>query len=101
MPDFIKVAALSDLPAGSTKTVEVSGRTIALYNVGGRVHATSNDCPHRGGPLGEGVLGGEVITCPWHAFEYDVTTGSCLTNPSLKIACYPVKLEGQEILVQV
>ena len=101
MPEFVKVASLSDLPAGSAKTVEASGRSIALYNLSGRIHATANACPHRGGPLGEGVLGGEVITCPWHAFEYEVTTGRCLTNPNLQIACYPVKLEGQDILVEV
>jgi nitrite reductase (NADH) small subunit len=101
MPDFVKVASLSELPAGSARTVEVAGQSIALYNVSGRIHATANVCPHRGGPLGEGVLGGEVITCPWHAFEYEVTTGRCLTNPNLQIACYPVKMEGQDILVQV
>ena len=101
MADFVKIASLSDLPAGTAKTVEIGGTAIALYNVGGRVHATTNTCPHRGGPLGEGVLGGEVITCPWHAFEYEVTSGRCLTNPSLQITCFPVKLEGQDILVQV
>ena len=101
MADFVKVASLSDLPAGSAKTVEIGGTALALYNVGGQVHATTNTCPHRGGPLGEGVLGGGVITCPWHAFEYDVTSGRCLTNPALQIACFPVKLEGQDILVQV
>jgi nitrite reductase (NADH) small subunit len=101
MPEFVKVASLSDLPDGSAKTVEASGHSIALYNVSGRIHATSNACPHRGGPLGEGVLGAEVITCPWHAFEYEVTTGRCLTNPNLRIACYPVRLEGQDILVEL
>lgn len=101
MPEFVKVASLSDLPEGSAKTVEVAGSSLALYNVGGRVHATDNTCPHRGGPLGEGVLSGGVITCPWHAFEYEVGSGTCLTNPNLRINCFPVKQEGQDILVQV
>jgi nitrite reductase/ring-hydroxylating ferredoxin subunit len=101
MAEFVKVASLSDLPAGTAKTVEAGGTSIALYNVDGQIHATSNTCPHRGGSLGEGVLGGVVISCPWHAFEYEVTSGRCLTNPSLQIPCYPVKLEGQDILVQV
>ena len=101
MADFVKVASLADLPAGSAKTVEVGGTSIALYNVGGQVHATTNTCPHRGGPLGEGVLGGEVVVCPWHAFEFEVTSGRCLTNPNLQIPCFPVRIEGQDILVQV
>ena len=101
MTEFVKVASLADLPAGATRTVELAGTTVALYNVSGRIHATSNTCPHRGGPLGEGVLGGEVITCPWHAFEFEVSSGRCLTNPNLSIVCLPVKVEGQDILVQL
>jgi nitrite reductase/ring-hydroxylating ferredoxin subunit len=101
MADFLKVASLSDLPAGSAKTVEVGGTSIALYNVDGQVHATANTCPHRGGSLGEGSLAGGIIACPWHAFEYEVSSGRCLTNPNLQLGCYPVKLEGQDILVQI
>jgi nitrite reductase (NADH) small subunit len=101
MADFVKVASLSELPAGSVKMVDVGGASIAHYNVDGQVHATANSCPHRGGSLGEGALAGGIISCPWHAFEYEVSSGRCLTNPNLQIACYPVKLEGQDILVQV
>ena len=101
MADFVKVAELAELPAGSAKSVEVAGTVIALYNVGGQIHATGNACPHRGGPLGEGMLGEAVVTCPWHAFEFEVTTGRCLTQPNLKIACFPVKVEGPDILVQL
>ncbi len=66
MADFVKVATLSDLPPGTAKAVEVGGNSFALYNVGGTVYATTNTCPHRGGPLGEGELNESVITCPWH-----------------------------------
>lgn len=101
MAEFVKVATLSDLPSGTTKAVEVNGVPVALYNLDGTVHATTNTCPHRGGPLGEGELSEGIVTCPWHGFQYDVTTGACKTNPALKIPCYPVRLEGQDILVQV
>ncbi len=100
MADFVKVATLSEVPEGSAKSVDVGGTPVALYNVGGSIHATSNTCPHKGGPLGEGSLEGAVVTCPWHAFQYDVTTGACRTNPALSLACYPVTVRGQDILVQ-
>ena len=101
MADFVRVASISELPEGSSKCVEVGGASIALFNVGGRVHALGGACPHRGGPLGEGVLSGGVLTCPWHAFEFDLGSGKCLTNPNLSTPCFAVKQEGQDILVQI
>lgn len=101
MSDFIKVARMPDLPPGSTKSVDVSGTSVALFNVGGAIHATSNTCPHRGGPLGEGSLANAVVSCPWHNFQFDVTNGECLGNPSLKVACFPVRVEGEDILIQI
>jgi nitrite reductase/ring-hydroxylating ferredoxin subunit len=101
MPDFVKVATLSELPPGSAKMVRAGSAEVAIYNVEGSIHATSNACPHRGGSLGEGTLASAIITCPWHSFQFDVTSGACRTNPALKVACYPVRLDGQDILVQV
>ncbi len=101
MGEFVKVATLSELPPGTAKTVEARGTPLALYNVGGTVRATANTCPHRGGPLGEGELEAGVITCPWHGFQYEVGTGKCLTNPALGVACHGVRLDGQDILVEV
>lgn len=100
MADFVKVATLSELPPGTAKAVEVGGNSVALYNVAGTVYATANTCPHRGGPLGEGELNEGVITCPWHGFQYDVATGKCRTNPALSLGCHPVRIEGQDVLVQ-
>jgi len=98
---FVKVATLAEVPSGSARVFEVSGRSLSLYNVGGSVHATDTACPHRGGSLGEGELKGKIITCPWHGFQYDVATGACLTNGALRVACLPVRLEGDSILVEV
>ena len=97
---FVKVAGLSEVPPGSARTVDLQGNPVALYNVAGSIHATANTCPHRGGPLGEGTLADGVITCPWHRFQYDVTSGACKTNPALRLACYKVRLEGQDILIE-
>jgi nitrite reductase (NADH) small subunit len=101
MAEFVKVAACSEVPPGTAKAVESDGKAIALYNVDGNVFATTNTCPHRGGPLGEGELASEVITCPWHGFQYNVKTGACLTNPALSLSRHAVRLEGDSILVEI
>jgi nitrite reductase/ring-hydroxylating ferredoxin subunit len=101
MPNFVKVASLPDLKPGTAMTVEVNGKAIALYNVGGKIYATDNTCLHQGGPLGEGMLEGEVISCPWHMWEYNVRTGEKVGNNSIKLATYPVEIEGTDIKVGV
>jgi NAD(P)H-dependent nitrite reductase small subunit len=101
MAEYVKVAKLSEVAVGASKIVEVSGKTLALFNVNGQVYAIDNTCRHRGGPLGEGILGGEVVTCPWHMWEYNVRTGEVVANPSIKVASYPVQVEGNEIRIAV
>ncbi|MDR3677057.1 MAG: Rieske 2Fe-2S domain-containing protein [Acidobacteriota bacterium] len=101
MPNFVKVANTSDLKPGSAMTVVVNGIDIALYNVGGKIFATDNTCVHQGGPLGEGILDGEVISCPWHMWEYNVCTGEHVQNKSIKLSTYPVEVEGADIKVGV
>ena len=99
MAEFVKVANLSELAAGVAKAVEINGKSIALYNVNGTVYATDNACLHQGGPLGEGTLEGNVVTCPWHVWEYDVRTGENLEDSMLKLETYPVQVEGDDIKV--
>jgi nitrite reductase/ring-hydroxylating ferredoxin subunit len=101
MANFVKVATLSDLPPGSCKAVQADGKAVALFNVEGTVCAIDNTCLHRGGPLGEGQLEGDVVTCPWHMWQYNVRTGENIVNPSVKVATYEVKVEGSEIKVAV
>ena len=101
MPNFVKVAKTSEIPPGTGKTVEAGGVPIALFNVGGSFHAVSNTCVHRGGPLGDGDLDGTTVSCPWHAWQYDVCTGKCLTNPMAAVPSYEVQVEGEDVLVGV
>ena len=79
-----KAAKLSEIPAGSIKEVQVGGQAMALANVGGTFYAINNTCLHRGGPLGEGQLDGKVVTCPWHGWQFDVTTGKTVQNPECR-----------------
>ena len=66
MPEYVKVAQASELEPNLGKLVEVQGKKIALFNVDGKFHAIDNTCTHRGGPLSEGELEGDEVTCPWH-----------------------------------
>ena len=99
MAEYIKVANLSELAPGSAKTVQVNGLEIALFNVNGTIYATDNTCLHQGGPLGEGVLEGEVVTCPWHMWEYNVRTGEKVGETEYRIPTFQVKVEGNDIKV--
>jgi nitrite reductase/ring-hydroxylating ferredoxin subunit len=101
MPNFVKVATLADLQPGTAKTVAVNGDEITLYNVEGKIYATHNTCLHQGGPLGGGILQGEVISCPWHMWEYNVCTGEKIGDGSVKLLTYPVEIDGTDIKVGV
>ena len=101
MANFSRVATTTELLPGQCKVVVAEGRQIALFNVEGSFHALDNTCLHRGGPLGEGHLEGQIVTCPWHAWTYDVTTGICPANPNISVKTYPVKIEGSDIEVAI
>jgi 3-phenylpropionate/trans-cinnamate dioxygenase ferredoxin subunit len=91
------VAAVSEIPPGGRKRVDVSGRDVAVFNLEGEFFAIANKCPHRGGPLCQGTLTGlvlsdepgdyqyirqgEIIRCPWHNWEFDVRTGKSWCDP--------------------
>lgn len=96
-----KVASAAEVPAGTGRVVEAGGRLLALFNVNGRFYAIDNTCLHRGGPLGEGDLEGPVVTCPWHAWRWDVTTGASVNNPAVRVACFPVTVEDGQVFVEI
>jgi nitrite reductase/ring-hydroxylating ferredoxin subunit len=101
MAGFVRAIDVSELPPGRCAEVSIEGKPVALYNVDGQVYATSNTCLHRGGPLGQGMLDGHVVLCPWHAWAWDVRTGENTANPTLKMPAYEVKLEGSAVFVKV
>jgi len=97
----VKVAETTDLNPGEGKVVEVEGKTLALFNVDGTYYAIDNTCLHRGGPLGEGELEEKVVTCPWHGWRYNVTTGANVNNPAVKVSSFPVTVEGTTVFVEI
>src|SRR3989449_9719950 len=97
MANFVKVASCADIPEGTGKTVEVGGKKIAVFNVGGAFYAIDNTCLHRGGPLGEGMLEGTTVTCPWHGWQYDCRTGQNVMSESFRVKSYTLENRGDEL----
>ena len=97
----VRVAEAVDIPAGEGRVVDAEGKALALFNVGGAFYALDNACSHRGGPLGEGDLDGTMVVCPWHAWRWDVKTGANANNPAVKMACFPVSLDGGAVYVEL
>lgn len=95
------VAKLSELREGRGKVVSVGDKTIALFRRGESVHAIDNACPHVQGPLGEGDLTGTLVACPWHNWQFDVTTGVCERNQEIRVACYRVAVAGDEVRLEL
>jgi nitrite reductase/ring-hydroxylating ferredoxin subunit len=102
MSKLVKIAETKDVAPGTGKVVEAEGRSIALFNVAGTFHAIDNTCTHEGGPLGEGELSSEVVTCPWHNTEFNVKTGEALgplTDEGVR--SFAVKVQGNDVLVEL
>ena len=96
---FERAAKTTEIAPGTIKEFQVEGKPVAVANVDGKFYAINNTCLHRGGPLGQGPLEGKIVTCPWHGWEYDVTTGKISQNPTVGVSSYPVEVRGDEIFV--
>lgn len=98
---FAAVAAVADVPPGAVTTVQVGDRLAALVNHEGWFYAIDHDCPHAGGPLGEGRLGaGCLLECPWHRAVFDVRTGQVRQGPARKpVRTYRVAVEDGTVFI--
>jgi len=92
MAGYRTVCRAGDVAPGTGRLVEIDGKAIALFNVGGTFHAIEDNCLHAGGPLHEGALEGTIVKCPWHHWEFDVTSGRCDLNPKITLSCYDVRV---------
>jgi nitrite reductase (NADH) small subunit len=109
------IGSLSDLEREGRVIGRVGGREVGVVRSGGELRGVRNRCPHHGGPLCLGTveerLVGEpgsydltditVLRCPWHGWEFDPTTGSCLDDPALRVAVYPAKAADGRVLVDL
>jgi nitrite reductase (NADH) small subunit len=98
---FTKLAAESELPGiNEAREFSCNGKAVCVANVDGQIHAMENTCLHRGGPLGEGVIEGGKVICPWHGWAWDPKTGQA-GPPDAKVAVYPVKVESGDVLIEM
>jgi naphthalene 1,2-dioxygenase system ferredoxin subunit len=98
--DFLKVAAVSEIPDGEMKIV--FNNLVVVANVQGQFHAFGNVCPHAAGPIGEGFLDGVVVECPWHAGQWDITTGKALTTlATADIPLFEVRVVGEDVQIRL
>jgi len=101
MPRFVRVAEAREILNGTSKVVEIEGLKLAIFNVDGTFAAVESTCPHLGGPLGEGEFKEGIVKCPWHGWTFDPLTGASPLNPEASIQCYPVRLDGGDIYVDL
>ena len=101
MPDFVAVGREGDIAPGSARQVTVDGRWVALFNVDGVYHAVDNLCLHRGGPLCEGSVKGNVVTCPWHGWQFDVTSGALMQDPTVGVSRHETRVVEDEIQIKL
>lgn len=91
--------SVTDVPVGEGRVIEDGDRAFAVFNLDGTFHAMDNACPHRGGPLGEGWIEDGVVVCPWHGWEFEIATGACTMNAALCQKRYPVRVEGDTVII--
>ena len=108
--DYVRVACARDVAVGQVVPIEAKGHKLLLANVDGEFHAAQRKCPHLGFNLCRGHLEGGAIVCMLHKAKFDLTTGEIDRDPKLlfinmkakhKLTVYPVKLEGDDILVGI
>jgi nitrite reductase/ring-hydroxylating ferredoxin subunit len=96
------VVERSAVPDGGATIVEVDeDLAVAVFRVGEVFYAIDNRCPHKGGPLGQGILDDAVVTCPWHGFTVDVRTGVCPRNPGLRVRTFGVEKVGNDLRITI
>jgi nitrite reductase/ring-hydroxylating ferredoxin subunit len=99
---FVRVAGVDDIPQGRGTLVEQGGVVLAVFNAGGgRFYACGAVCPHEDGPLAEGWLEAAAVVCPWHGFDFDLTTGHCRVDEDLAIPVYAVRVRDGAVEVDV
>jgi 3-phenylpropionate/trans-cinnamate dioxygenase ferredoxin subunit len=99
MSTFLKIAKTSDLASGEKMLAEYEDEDVGLFNIDGEFYAISDICTHDGGPLVEGNLDGDCITCPRHGARFNVKTGAQTMPAFAPVPLYQVKIEGDDIFI--
>lgn len=101
MSQWIRVAKVADIPPGTGTEAVAGDRIVALFNVDGEFFALDGVCPHQGGPLGKGDLQGCIVTCPWHGWQFDVTSGEFQLRKSLVQPKFNTRVVDGQVQVEI
>ena len=102
MGNYVKVAKTDALEDNKAMLVEAEGKSLALIRCEGNYYAIDNDCTHVGGPLCEGEITAEEVTCPWHAARFNVKTGEAVAGPARSgVGSYAVRVEGDDVEIEL
>ena len=99
---LVRITAVENIPLREGRSVEVGGHDLAIFNLGNRFLAVENRCPHRGGPLADGIVSGSTVVCPLHAWKIDLMAGSVTNRPeNLKcVRTFQTRVEDGVVLVE-
>lgn len=97
MNEFRTVCKIHDIPEGEAKVVSVGKKVVGVYRQGGQYFAIDDVCPHMGASLSSGYVEEGIVTCPWHAWRFRLKDGVWADNPKLKVGCYEVRVEGEDV----
>jgi len=99
---WVRVCSLAEAPQpGKVMEAEAGGVGVCLANVNGELSALDNLCPHRQGPLGQGWIEGDTVICPWHSWAFHVKTGLSEYPADEAVVVFPLKVEGEDVLVEI
>jgi nitrite reductase (NADH) small subunit len=99
---LVTICTVAELPApGEMRELSVEGKSLCVANEAGVYAAIDNVCPHRGGPLAEGILEDGKVLCPWHAWAFDLQTGVADHDSSARVGVYALRVEGERVLVEL
>lgn len=101
--NWVRITSVQNIPVREGRMTVVYGREIAIFNLGDRFLAVDNRCPHQGGPLAEGIVSGNNVVCPLHAWKIDLSTGS-VANAASPVACiasFPTRVSDGIVELQV
>ena len=98
---FFTVGTIGDFVSGQGKMVTVNGRHVALFRLGDEFYAIDNLCLHKAGPLCEGFIENDVVTCPWHGWSYEIRTGTLVQDPRVGVSKHDVRITGDEVAVRL
>lgn len=101
MGQRIALGTVGDFPDGEAAVVEVNGKDVAVFHVGGQFYAIDDLCPHMGASLSSGHVEDGVVTCPWHYWRFRLSDGAWADNPKVKTGCYAVHRVGDEVVLEV